>query len=98
MPDHAHALIAFDESDSLSIFMNQWKRRSSIQLKEFFKANLQSYGKKIDSNDSIWQAKYYCFNVFSDGKFREKLTYMHHNPVKSGLVDRPECWGFGSAR
>ena len=33
MPDHVHSIVHFRESDLLSVFMNQWKRRSSIQLK-----------------------------------------------------------------
>lgn len=56
------------------------------------------YGRKMDSDDPVWQAKYYCFNVYSEKKVREKLAYMHHNPVKAGLIDHPEDWRFGSAR
>jgi putative transposase len=98
MPDHVHAMIAFQETDYLSTFMSQWKRRSSIQLKNFFKSVMNEYGKQIDLDEPMWQAKYYCFNVYSERKIREKLTYMHNNPVKSGLVDHPEDWRFGSAR
>jgi len=28
----------------------------------------------------------------------EKLRYMHRNPVKRGLVDKPEDWPWGSFR
>ena len=98
MPDHVHAMVAFNESDCLSTFMNQWKRRSSIQLKELFQSVMKQYGKQMDLEEPMWQPKYYCFNVYSENKVREKLTYMHNNPVKSGLVERPEDWMFGSAR
>ncbi|MGZ8915414.1 MAG: transposase, partial [Methylobacter sp.] len=29
---------------------------------------------------------------------RQKLDYIHHNPVKRGYVDQPEHWRYSSAR
>lgn len=29
---------------------------------------------------------------------RQKLEYIHNNPVKRGYVDTPECWRWSSAR
>jgi hypothetical protein len=29
---------------------------------------------------------------------RQKLEYIHHNPVKRGYVDSPEHWRYSSAR
>lgn len=29
---------------------------------------------------------------------REKLDYIHHNPLKRGYVDLPEHWRYSSAR
>jgi len=37
-------------------------------------------------------SRYYDFNVWSERKFVEKLRYIHHNPVKRGLVARLEDW------
>ena len=34
----------------------------------------------------------------SEEKVREKLTYMHENPVRAGLVAQPCDWAFSSAR
>ncbi len=48
--------------------------------------------------DSFWQARYYDFNVWSEKKFVEKLRYIHRNPVKRGLVARPEDWQWSSFR
>lgn len=48
--------------------------------------------------DSFWQARYYDFNVWSEKKFVEKLRYIHRNPVKRGLVARPEDWRWSSFR
>jgi putative transposase len=48
--------------------------------------------------DSFWQARYYDFNLWSERKFTEKLRYIHRNPVKRGLVKRPEDWPWSSFR
>jgi len=34
--------------------------------------------------------------VWSASKIREKLRYMHRNPVKRGLVEKPEDWPWSS--
>jgi hypothetical protein len=46
----------------------------------------------------FWQQRFYDFNVFTMSKRIEKLDYMHHNPVKRGLVDEPEQWPWSSFR
>ena len=46
--------------------------------------------------DSFWQSRCYDFNVWSERKFIEKLRYIHRNPVKRGLVARPEDWPWSS--
>jgi hypothetical protein len=38
------------------------------------------------------------FNVWSETKFVEKLRYIHRNPVKRGLVARPEVWRWSGFR
>ena len=46
----------------------------------------------------FWQARYYDFNLWSERKLVEKLRYIHRNPVKCGLVARPEDWAWSSFR
>jgi putative transposase len=46
----------------------------------------------------FWQARYYDFNVWTEEKRVEKLRYMHRNPVKRGLVEKPEDWPWSSFR
>ncbi len=82
----------------LSRFIQHWKRRSSIRLKKFLIEHLSGYAATFNPEEPIWQAGYYDFNVFSDDKAREKLEYMHGNPVKKGLVARADEWKHGSAR
>jgi REP-associated tyrosine transposase len=44
----------------------------------------------------FWQARFYDFNVYSEMKKREKLLYMHGNPVTRKLVEHPRDWPWSS--
>jgi putative transposase len=44
----------------------------------------------------FWQKRFYDFNVYSAAKRREKLEYMHRNPVTRGLVRDPKDWVWSS--
>ena len=45
---------------------------------------------------AFWQRRFYDFNVWSSGKLREKLDYMHRNPVQRRLVRHPRGWPWSS--
>ena len=98
MPDHVHSLIWFPEPGNLSDFMHVWKQRSSVQIKRLLQTQLRRYAETFPAEDPVWQARYYPFNVFSEHKVHEKLTYMHENPVRAGLARRAVDWKWGSAR
>jgi len=44
----------------------------------------------------FWQRRFHDFNVWSARKCREKLEYMHANPVKRKLVAHPKEWEWSS--
>jgi REP element-mobilizing transposase RayT len=44
----------------------------------------------------FWQARFFDFDVWSREKQREKLGYMHGNPVKNGLVNDAKDWPWSS--
>ena len=46
--------------------------------------------------DHFWQRRFYDFNVWSAKKLKEKLDYMHANPVKRKLVLHPKAWPWSS--
>ena len=97
MPDHVHAMVSFTEPGMLSVFMSQWKRRSSMGLKNHFQKQMAGYTSHIDLDGAMWQPKYYVFHIHSEAKAVEKLSYMHNNPVRKGLVTHAGDWAFGSA-
>jgi putative transposase len=98
MPNHVHAIVSFKRPTLLSTFINQWKRRSSIQLKKLYQTAFPSYNATIGPTDPIWQPNFYSFNIFSTAKITNKLSYIHNNPVKCGLVPKATDWNYSSAR
>jgi putative transposase len=50
------------------------------------------------TRDTIWQSRYYDHNLYLRPKSEEKLTYMHQNPVRAGLVTRSIDWPWCSSR
>jgi putative transposase len=85
MPEHVHLLVSEPGRASLAVALQVLKQCTSRGLKK-------------GSTDAFWQRRYYDFNVWSEEKVREKLRYMHRNPVKRGLVSRPEDWRWSSFR
>ena len=82
MPEHVHLLVNEPQRAPLSKTVQALKLSVSLRGRE----------------RPFWQAHYYDFNVSSHAKFVEKLRYIHRNPVKRGLVAKPEDWGWSSYR
>lgn len=53
---------------------------------------------RLPEGNPFWMERYYDFNVWSEAKRVEKLRYIHRNPVRRGLVARPEDWKWSSFR
>ena len=83
MPEHVHLLISEPQRSDLSIVIQMLKQITSRKLRD-------------PKLPRLWQARYYDFPVWSDKKRMEKLRYIHRNPVKRGLVARPEDWSWSS--
>ena len=46
----------------------------------------------------VWKNGYHAEKIFSNKFIRQKITYIHNNPVVDKIVDFPEDYIFGSAR
>jgi putative transposase len=82
MPEHVHWLVGEPKEARLSKAIQALKLSVSVQSEE----------------RPFWLARYYDFNVHNAAKRVEKLRYMHRNPVKRGLVEKPEQWLWPSFR
>ena len=98
MPDHVHAIVWFPQSGQLSLFMHEWKRRSSLTIRSWYAGLPAPYFATHAMGNRFWQPKYYSFSIWSARKLVEKLDYMHLNPVRAGLVSRCTDWPWSSAR
>jgi putative transposase len=85
MPEHVHRLVSEPRRSTLSVVLQVLKQQTSRKL-------------KARGAVQFWQRRYYEFNVWSEARRIEKLRYMHRNPVKRGLVEKPEHWPWSSFR
>ena len=99
MPEHFHLLITEPEVGDPSVLMKVIKQRFARQINRKSKRTSSAQRCLWDITPvSVWQKRFYDFNVWSERKRIEKLRYMHRNPVKRGLVKQPEHWKWSSFR
>src|SRR6202047_4123835 len=84
MPEHVHLLLSEPQRDTLADALKSLKQGVSRRL--------------IGDADHFWQKRYYDFNLRNYPQLVEKLRYIHRNPVKAGLCERPEEWEWSSFR
>jgi putative transposase len=84
MPEHIHLLLSEPQRATLADALKSLKQGVSRRL--------------LGDAAHFWQKRYYDFNIRNDAQFVEKLRYIHRNPVKRGLCDRPEDWQWSSFR
>ncbi len=53
---------------------------------------------KDDRSYQLWQEGSHPQQIQGEAMMRQKVEYIHHNPVKRGYVDLPEHWRYSSAR
>ena len=68
-------------------------RKWILQLMKYYK---KPY--KRESKYQFWQEGNHPQQIFSWKMLRQKVNYIHFNPVKRGLVSKPDDWFYSSAR
>ena len=84
MLEHVHLLLSEPERATLAVVLKSLKQGVS----------------RLGTGEGphLWQNRYYDFNIRDRQQFIEKLRYIHRNPVKRGLCERPEDWEWSSFR
>lgn len=105
LDNHLH-LVAF--APNISGVVASIKKHTATQIikqlkedkKNWLLTELAFYKKryKVKSDYQVWQEGSHPQLMLSDSMLRQKIEYIHFNPVKRDLVDRPEHWRFSSAR
>jgi putative transposase len=84
MPNHVHLLIA--------------EPRTGL-LGEALKSIKQGVARRLIGNaEHFWQKRYFDFNIRDEEQFKQKLRYLHRNPVRAELCECPEDWEWSSFR
>ena len=79
MPDHIHVVFQLGNKQNLSNLVQSFKRFTANQINA-----------RLRRNGPIWQANYYDHGIRRDESLNKIIRYCYENPVRKGLVKRPE--------
>jgi putative transposase len=85
MPNHLHLMLTPASDTSIEKAMQFIKGGSSHEIHRRRELKLQ-----------VWQSGFHEETVRDSNDFWNKTSYIHMNPVRAHLVERPEAWPFGS--
>ena len=95
MPEHFHLLLKPQPAESTPTVIKGLKEETARRILRTLRENQQRpwcsemlarlrlpSSVHDESNFRLWQRRFHPFNVYCEEKRREKLDYMHNNPVK----------------
>ncbi len=111
MSNHAHLIISA-KKDNVSDVMGDFKKFTSKQIikaitehagesrKEWMLTIFKEAGDKNSRNVyyQFWQQDNQPKIIYSPEFARQKLAYIHNNPVEAGIVEKAEEYIYSSAR
>jgi len=109
MPNHFHLLVDFPPNSSLVDFLRDFKSVVGLRIVQWAKGEnlikLLSHlavsrvpRRRKDARHAVWQRDSHLTPLLSERIIRQKLRYIHENPVRAGLVAAPEDYPYSSAR
>ena len=109
MSSHIH-LIVKDEDGKLNYIIRDFKRYTSIELKnailqspesrrEWMLMAFSNAAESIKRNKhyKIWKDGYHPVELTDSKMIDQKVDYIHHNPVEAEIVRNPEDYKYSSA-
>jgi putative transposase len=90
MPEHVHLLLSEPARCTLAEVIHFVKLSSAKRI--------QRLRSEPGESGPFWQKRYYDRYLRNYRDFVEKLRYIHRNPAKRGLCDKPEEWPWSSFR
>lgn len=109
MSNHIHLLAQSDVGD-LSGFIRDFKSFTSKRFVELVESGLESrrdwlrmvfeyHGRfKSKQTNQVWTHENHAEHIYSQKFIEQKVNYIHFNPVRSGIVSKPEDYLYSSAR
>ena len=105
MDNHIHLIAA---GGNLAKIIGEFKSYAATQIvrllqeenRQWLLNQLKFYkqGYKKESHFQVWQEGFHPKQISSDEMLRQKIEYIHSNPVRAGFVERAEDWLYSSAR
>ena len=87
LPDHLHLLIRPTGESNFSDIMHSLKPHFTKQYKALL---------GISGGMKFWQKRFWDHVIRDEHDFERHLDYIHYNPVRHRLVERPEEWPHSS--
>jgi REP element-mobilizing transposase RayT len=110
MTNHVHLIISGNTNKIEDIVRDLKKytskkiiaaiKENPIESRKEWMLNLFSFTGKSNSNNKdfqFWKQDYHPIELNTAAKLKERLDYLHENPVKSGLVWEPWHYKYSSA-
>ena len=105
MSNHMHMICSCTQGFELSDTIRDMKKFTSTAIVDAIEMNPRESRKNwllwlLKQNESIsfWQPGNHPEEIRSREFFRQKLDYIHNNPVKAGWIDTQEAYIYSSAR
>jgi putative transposase len=106
MPDHVHAIVNI-RSGTISDWLRRVRGNSARKILAWLREeeHLISLKKleltipqKRNHTHAVWQKDPSVIDLWSPKFLRQKLKYLHLNPVRAGLCEHPADWKWSSYR
>jgi len=110
MPTHLHAILWPETGISLSDVTRDFKRFTSREISReanrqvatefidvFKRARIENRAQDV-STYQVWQEGSHPEAIFKEKFARQKIDYIHMNPVRAGLVEVATDWPYSSAK
>ena len=106
MPNHFHILIRCLSDFTPADMVREYKKATANLIVRQYEAEQDRVTLAVlaqsapdDQKYAVWEADYQAKNVFTPGFLRQKVTYIHNNPLQAHwrLADRAEDYVWSSA-
>lgn len=87
MPDHYHLLLKSLKEEALSKYISDIENSFT-----------RYFNLKFKRKGPLWESRFKAKIIKNNEALLHVLRYIHLNPVTSGLVEKPEDWGYSSYR
>ncbi len=104
LDNHFHLICSNEKISNVISSLKMFTAKEILSKLNFDKKtwllNQLSYWKKdykTESEHQIWQEGFHPKEILDDQMMKQKIEYVHYNPVKRGFVRKSEDWIYSSA-